>query len=101
MDFKLHHFIFFYRCVHVGDLDVRHQALPGGEEQRCDWSNRERGALGHALPVSPHPLQPDDQMLVVRPEQETTLHRTPNAAQVVSWSCLNLFSIKSLLTPIS
>lgn len=58
----------------MGDFNVRHQALPGGEEQRRDWQDRKRGAAGHASPVSTHPLQPDDQMLVVRPQQEATLH---------------------------
>lgn len=48
------------RCVHVGDLDVRHQALPGGEEQRRDWQDRERRATGYASPVSAHSLQFDD-----------------------------------------
>lgn len=62
------------RCVHVGDLDVRHQALPGGEKQRRDWQDRKWRATGDASPVSAHPLQSDDQMLVVRPEQATAIH---------------------------
>lgn len=53
------------RCVYVGDLDVRHQALPGGEEQRRDWQDRERRETGYASPVPAHPLQFDDQMLVI------------------------------------
>lgn len=53
------------RGVHVGDLDVRHQAFPGSEEQRRDWQDRERRAIGHASSVPAHPLQFDDQMLVI------------------------------------
>lgn len=53
------------RSVHVGDLDVRHQAFPGGKEQRCDRQDRERRAVGHASSVPAHPLQSDDQVLVV------------------------------------
>ncbi len=48
------------RCVYVGDLDVWHQAFPGGEEQRRDWQDRERRAAGDAPSVSTHPLQFDD-----------------------------------------
>lgn len=77
----------------MGDFNVRHQALPGGEEQRRDWQDRERGAAGYASSVPPHALQPDDQMLVVRPQQEATVHRTQNTTQV---TCLSVFNFNSL-----
>lgn len=64
-----------HRRVHVGDLDVRHQAFPGREEQRCDWPDRERRATGDASSVPAHPLQLDDQMLVIRSQQEAQIHR--------------------------
>lgn len=51
------------RCVHVGDTDVRHQAISRCKEQRCDWANRERRAPGHAPQLSPDPLQSNDQVL--------------------------------------
>lgn len=72
------------RCVHVGDLDVRHQAFPGGEEQWRDWQDRERRAIGYASSVPAHPLQFDDQMLVVRPQQAAAIHRTQNTTQVIN-----------------
>lgn len=75
------------RCVYVGDLDVRHQAFPGGEEQRRDWQDRERRAIGYAASVPAHPLQSDDQMLVVWPEQATAIHRTENTTQVIKCFC--------------
>lgn len=75
--------LLFCRRVHVGDTDVRHQAFPGCEEQRRDWQDRERRALGHAPSVPADALQFDDQMLVVRSQQETTIHRTENTTQVI------------------
>lgn len=68
--------------MHVGDLDVRHQALPGGEKQWRDWQDRKRGAPGDASPVSAHPLQFDDQMLVIWPQQASAIHWTQNTTQV-------------------
>lgn len=72
-----------YRRLHVGDLDVRHQALPGREEQRRDWPDRERRAIGHASSVPAHPLQPDDKVLVVRSQQAAAIHRAQDATQVL------------------
>lgn len=72
-----------HRRVHVGDPDVRHQALPGRQEQRCHRPDRERRAAGHAPPVPTHPLQPDDKVLVVRPQQEAALHWAQDATQVI------------------
>lgn len=67
----------------MGDPDVRHQAFPGGEEQRRDWQDRERRAIGHAPSVPAHPLQSDDKVLVVRSQQATAIHRTQNTTQVI------------------
>lgn len=72
----------FCRCVYVGDLDVRHQAFPGRQEQRRDRQDRERWAIGYASTVPAHPLQFDDQVLVVWPQQATAIHRAQNTAQV-------------------
>lgn len=91
-DLKL--FSGFFRRLHVGDLDVRHQALPGSEEQRRDWSDREWRASGHASSVSAHPLQFDDKVLVIWSEQEAEVYRTEDTAQVT----LIYFSILMLLT---
>lgn len=70
------------RRVYVGDLDVRHQAFPGRQEQWCDRQDRERWAIGYASTVPAHPLQFDDQVLVVWPQQATEIHRAQNTAQV-------------------
>lgn len=76
----------FYRRLHVGDLDVWHQALPGCEEQRRDWQDRERRAIGHASSVPAHSLQPDDKVLVVRSQQAAAIHRAQDATQVLQGS---------------
>lgn len=93
-----------HRRVHVGDPDVRHQALPGRQEQRRHRPDRERRAAGHAPPVPTHPLQPDDKVLVVRPQQEAALHRAQDATQVIcflSRSCrLVFFSAASQLVSV-
>lgn len=62
-----------HRRLHVGDPDVRHQAFPGREEQRRHRQDRERRAPGHAPPVPPNPVQPDDKVLVVRSQQKATI----------------------------
>lgn len=80
---QLEPLVIFYRRLHVGDLDVRHQALPGREEQRRDWQDRERRATGHASSVPAHSLQPDDKVLVVRSQQAAAVHRAQDATQVL------------------
>ena len=66
----------------MGDPHVRHQALPGREEQRRHRPDRERRAPGHAPPVPAHAVQSDDQVLVVRPREKAPLHRAQGPAQV-------------------
>lgn len=70
------------RRVHVGNPDVWHQALPGRQEQWRHRPDRERRAAGHAPPVPAHPLQPDDKVLVVRPQQKAAFHWAQDATQV-------------------
>lgn len=61
------------RRLHVGDPDVRHQAFPGREEQRRHWQDREWRAPCHAPSVPPYPLQPNDEVLVLRSQQKAAL----------------------------
>lgn len=64
------------RCVYVGDPHARGKALPGSEEQWCDWADRERWAAPNASKLPSHPLQPYDQVLGLRPQQETQVYWT-------------------------
>ncbi|XP_062848519.1 focal adhesion kinase 1 isoform X7 [Trichomycterus rosablanca] len=68
-------------CMYVGDTDVRSEALSGREKQRRDWPYRERRATGHATQLPPDPVQPNDQVLGLRPEQTSSLHRTQSTAE--------------------
>lgn len=77
------YFSLFSRRLYVGDPNVWYQAFPGRKEQWRDWQDREWRASGYAPSVPSYSLQLDDKVLVIRSQQEATIHRTENSTEVL------------------